>query len=127
LNVSRDQLDRFGEVDTVAAYVGAAMQAATEGIVTNARDPHLYKLADSISKSQHIQLKFFGAAKKLNKYFPSDYELAAVDKKPTEEAWPELIDAELVDFSDDEATYKIGREKFKTKLKLSGQHNYLNA
>jgi UDP-N-acetylmuramoylalanine-D-glutamate ligase len=43
LNVSRDQLDRFGEVDVVALYIKSAMDASG-GVVTNARDPHLLGL-----------------------------------------------------------------------------------
>ena len=128
LNVSRDQLDRFGEVDTIASYIGAAMQEATEGIVTNAGDPHLYGLAKGISTQKKLELKLFGAAKSLNKYFPSDYELAAVNRsvKSREKSAKISLDVELADFKGQTVIYKIGDKVYKSKPKLTGQHNFLN-
>src|ERR1700761_7651627 len=38
LNASRDQLDRFGEVDTVAKLISETMLSAAHGIITNADD-----------------------------------------------------------------------------------------
>jgi UDP-N-acetylmuramyl tripeptide synthase len=121
LNVSRDQLDRFGEVDTVAIYVGTAMDAATEGVVTNAADPHLFKLAKDIK----VPFYFFGVANDLQKYFPNDYELAAVEAKKVEiEKQPLAV--ELADFKDQTVTYKFGSQRLSANLLLSGQHNFLN-
>lgn len=127
LNVSRDQLDRFGEVDTIASYIGAAMSAATEGVVLNGRDPHLYKLAQNISKENKIKLKYFGAAESLSRFFPSDYELAAVDRADKKMRTPFSNDVELAAFHGKQAAFKVGTQKFSVKLKLTGQHNYLNA
>jgi lipid II isoglutaminyl synthase (glutamine-hydrolysing) len=126
LNVSRDQLDRYGEVDTVASYVGAAMQEATEGVVTNARDPHLVNLTQEVVSRKKLKLSYFGASESLAKFFPSDYELAAVNRPvKSREKTPE-VDVELVYFKNQTVTYKIDAKQYKTKLKLTGQHNYLN-
>lgn len=126
LNVSRDQLDRYGEVDTVASYVGAAMEAVTEGIITNAGDPHLSKIAQNLAKNNKMPVSFFGASDELGKFFPSDYELAAVDKKAAKRERPKNIDTELIDFKDQDVVYRIAGQRFETELLLSGQHNYLN-
>lgn len=128
LNVSRDQLDRFGEVDTVAAYVGAAMAQAAEGIITNARDQHLVGIARQVSREKNIQLCYFGAAKKLAKYFPNDYELAAVDeaKAPEMDIKDKDLAVALTDFTGQDVSYVIDGKKYEARLKLSGQHNYLN-
>jgi UDP-N-acetylmuramyl tripeptide synthase len=126
LNVSRDQLDRFGEVDTVASYVGQAMAAATQGIVTNAADPHLTPLAQAIAGQNNTQLSFFGFAEKLAPYFPSDYELAAVENKKQNSQRPAKADVELINFKDQKITYSINGDKLTAQLKLSGQHNFLN-
>lgn len=123
LNVSRDQLDRFGEIDTVAAYIGAAMEQATEGVVTNAGDPHLLELSRKIKKLVH----YFGTAVSLKKYFPSDYELAAVAKTEDKPAHLPNLAVELLDFKDQSVNYRIDNQKFDVELKLSGQHNFLNA
>jgi UDP-N-acetylmuramyl tripeptide synthase len=126
LNVSRDQLDRYGEIDTVAAHVQAAMAKATRGIVTNADDPHLMAVAKKAAKDSKAEVIFFGAAAKLKRFFPSDYELAAVSEIGPSHERPKKIDVELSDFDGREVAYKIGSQSFTTKLKISGQHNYLN-
>jgi UDP-N-acetylmuramoylalanine-D-glutamate ligase len=46
LNASRDQLDRFGEVDTVARLIADTMLSATEGIIVNADDKRLSKAVE---------------------------------------------------------------------------------
>lgn len=125
LNVSRDQLDRYGEVDTIALYVGAAMSAA-EGIVANANDPHIYKLAEEISANDKKPTVYFGSAQKLKKFFPSDYELAAV-RNDTAEQNVLKLDVELADFRGQDAAYLVDGKNYQTHLKLTGQHNFLNA
>jgi UDP-N-acetylmuramyl tripeptide synthase len=124
LNVSRDQLDRYGEVDTITSYIQAAMQAATEGVIVNAGDPNLVKAAKTTKKD--VRIIYFGAAAKLAKAFPSDYELAAVGKAVKGREKPPKADVELVDFVNQEATYRLDGEDYQSKLKLTGQHNYLN-
>jgi len=126
LNVSRDQLDRFGEVDTTASYIGKAMQAATTGIITNAADPNLVKAAEDAVAGKDVQVKYFGTAEKLSKYFPTDYELASVNRgvKSREKLNP--IEVELSDFKGQDVTYRSGGKKYEAKLKLTGQHNFLN-
>lgn len=128
LNVSRDQLDRFGEVDTIASYVKDAMGKATQGIVTNSKDPKLFTIAKNISTENKVQTIYFGFSEKLRKFFPNDYELAAVGNthKKKENLKEPTADVELISFSEQEVTYKIGGKDFKARLKLTGQHNYLN-
>jgi len=122
LNVSRDQLDRYGEVDTIASYIGAAMEAAAEGVVTNARDPHLVRQAEKSNKKTY----YFGAATRLSNFFPSDYELAAVDASKAAALKPLKTDVELSRFNGQKVEYNIGGKKYAATLQLSGQHNFLN-
>ena len=128
LNVSRDQLDRFGEVDTIAQHIKFAMDQATEGVISNAGDPLLAKVATQVASKKDINLDFFGAAGKLQKFFPNDYELAAVDDTPkAKPASPEQpLAVELVAFDGQTAEYAIGGKKYSARFKLSGQHNFLN-
>jgi UDP-N-acetylmuramyl tripeptide synthase len=128
LNVSRDQLDRFGEVDTTVSYIETAMKTATEGIITNSRDPKLFKTAQQVKNNNQL-LRYFGASEKLAKFFPNDYELAAVDRSlKFHESHESFLknDVELADFNGQKVIYKINDKKFDVDLKLSGQHNYLN-
>lgn len=128
LNVSRDQLDRYGEVDTIAAYIGDTMKEATAGLIVNARDPHLVREAKTAVKGRAVVLKYFSANTKLSKFFPSDYELAAVDSSVKSREKPNIteIDVELADFRENNVKYKIAGKNYESKLKLTGQHNYLN-
>ena len=127
LNASRDQLDRFGEVDTIANYIGSVMQAATEGIITNSNDPNLLARAQKLTKKNHTELHLFGASAKLSHYFPSDYDLAAVNEsvKSSKQNYQDIAGVSLEDFHDNLVKYRIAGRVYESKLKISGQHNYL--
>jgi len=128
LNVSRDQLDRFGEVDTIADYIGAAMRAATEGVITNVNDPNLFTRAQKITEKEGTELHLFGSSSKLSRYFPNDYELAAVNlsKGASKGSTKNNVGVSLEDFNGNLVKYRIINENYESRLKVSGQHNYLN-
>jgi UDP-N-acetylmuramyl tripeptide synthase len=126
LNVSRDQLDRFGEVDAVAGLLGKVMHAARVGVVTNANDPRLSTLAAKLD----VPVRYFGVDTSLQKYFPTDNELVSVRndtpaKSPVEHHLSPAV--ELTHFSDKSATYRIDGHEFVTELQVTGQHNFQNA
>ena len=127
LNVSRDQLDRFGEVDTVARLVGDAMRAATAGVVTNADDPRLLALAKDVARAG-TPVHYFGVAPELAPLFPRDDELVQVGVAPVA-APPRDVSpsVELAEIGDQEGTYRVGGETYRTRLRLSGRHNLQNA
>lgn len=128
LNVSRDQLDRFGEVDAITAHIAVAMQAATEGVITNADDPNLLKIGRELAKNNHLDICYFGAATSLKKYFPSDYDIAAVGvKKPGINLKQPDIYVELAKFEGQNVSFRFNNKITEAKLKLTGQHNFLNA
>lgn len=124
LNASRDQLDRFGEVDTVASYIGQAMAAATDGVITNADDRLLRTQADNCQAPVH----YFGIADELLKFFPRDNELVAVGGKlPTKRSLDLSPDVVLTRFADSSATYTISGKDYSAQLQVTGQHNFQNA
>lgn len=69
LNVMRDQLDRFGEIDTTAALLRTVAQATTEAVVLNREDARVAGIADSLAAQD---VRYFGLAPKLRSHFPSD-------------------------------------------------------
>ncbi len=71
LNVMRDQLDRFGEIDTTARLLGKVAAATTREVVLNRDDPRVAALADSTS----AQVAYYGVAPELRELFPNDEEL----------------------------------------------------
>lgn len=127
LNVTRDQLDRFGEVDTAATMIADTMSHATEGIVVNANDPRLLPAAQKTAQLHSLRVNMFSISDGLRDQFPSDDELVAVDKKHRDSDSDIIVDVSLEDFSGQDVTYRIGPETLTSSLQLSGQHNFQNA
>lgn len=71
LNVLRDQLDRFGEIDTTAQLLGRVAAQTTGHVVLNRDDPRLAALAGQIT----AEVSYFGVAAELRPLFPTDEEL----------------------------------------------------
>ncbi len=125
LNASRDQLDRFGEVDAIASLINDTMAAATEGVVVNADDKRLSDFA-----AKHVSnVRYFGVANSLLQFFPRDDELVSVARKKAPIIAPANVPlaVELTEFSGSEATYQVGDTAYHTHLQLTGQHNFQNA
>ncbi|HEU5266942.1 MAG TPA: MurT ligase domain-containing protein [Jatrophihabitans sp.] len=71
LNVMRDQLDRFGEIDTTAALLGKVAAATTGHLVLNRDDERIAALAARTG----AQVSYYGVAPELREFFPNDEEL----------------------------------------------------
>lgn len=116
LNVMRDQLDRFGEIDTTAKMLQHIAQATTETVALNREDPRVAAIADEISLTPH----YFGLAQALKPQFLSGDESGLESK---------AVDAEITleSFADDTATFFIDGKPVTTTLKLRGIYNIFNA
>lgn len=126
LNVSRDQLDRFGEVDSVASLLGTVMRSAEVGVVTSANDPRL----SAIARGLEVTTRYFAVAPSLRHFFPTDNELVSVTADASvdlPESQLEHPDIELTHFEGKSATYRVGDMLLKTELQVTGQHNFQNA
>jgi lipid II isoglutaminyl synthase (glutamine-hydrolysing) len=71
LNVMRDQLDRFGEIDTTARLLGKVVAATTGHVVLNRDDERIAALAGETSAF----VSYYGVARELRELFPNDEEL----------------------------------------------------
>lgn len=120
LNVMRDQLDRFGEIDNTASLLQKIAEATTNTVVLNRDDPRIFKI------SKHIQAKkvFFGTTDELLKLMPTDdslkYGAAIADQSVN-------VDVLLTKISGQEATLQIDNKETAVNLKLTGVYNLLNA
>ena len=74
LNVMRDQLDRFGEIDTTAKLLSHVAAATTGTVVLNREDPRIAALAAKAPAGTTV--RYFGLADDLRHYFPSDDDMA---------------------------------------------------
>lgn len=117
LNVQRDQLDRFGEIDHTAELLQKVAENAQKAVVLNREDPR-------ISKIQAKHQVYFGLSDMLLKKFPSDDNLlnksgiVASDK-------PALVTLDKLEGQ--KATYRVKTEHFHTDLTLKGIYNAYNA
>ncbi len=121
LNVMRDQLDRFGEIDHTANMLRMIGEATTETVVLNREDPRVAALASSL---QDKDIRYFGLASSLRSVFPSDDELHNASGKKAENI---AADVTLKHFRDDQATFTIDKKDYTTNLKLRGIYNIFNA
>lgn len=60
LNLFRDQLDRYGELDTTAALIGQGIAATKAQLYLNADDPLVASLAKYAGSSSSERVSFFG-------------------------------------------------------------------
>ena len=151
LNVMRDQLDRFGEIDNTARFLGHVAEATTGTVVLNREDPRIAALAGKVPHDTAV--RYFGLAKALKHYFPTDDEMnaeltgaakiaghaetaatAAGNAGDTEQAQPgqmpaneHCADVTLVEVRDHAATFLMDGHNHDTAVKLEGVYNLYNA
>lgn len=124
LNVLRDQLDRFGEIDQTAKLLGKVAEHTSKAIVLNRDDPLIRGLADKTGDK--VDVHYFGVHEALLHLFPSDdkIRLAPAPAKGTAQI---QSDVELTAFEGQKVTFHIGQKPYQTELKVTGYYNFLNA
>ena len=120
LNVMRDQLDRFGEIDATANMLRAIALSTTLAVVLNREDKRIAKLQSSLTTQQ---VRFFGLSPRLVAIFPSDDNLHGGIKQSSNIK----ADVELTSFEGDKATFNIDGQAITTHLLLNGIYNVFNA
>ena len=127
LNVTRDQLDRFGELDYTAGLLESVALATLEGVVLNRNDPLVRRVADKLSPS--VGLCYFGFDDSLKETFLSDHDLYGTSDLD-QSAAPRIrsTDVILADLHQKTATFAYGSERQPPlELGIDGIHNALNA
>lgn len=150
LNVMRDQLDRFGEIDNTARMLGNVAQATQGVVVLNREDARIAALAQLVPEGTAVS--YFGLAPQLRHFFPSDDDMATtleaqaqLDTQAMGQVQAqETIDALSVDAAvapasqlhadvvldevgDHHATLIMDGQRFSTDVKLEGVYNLYNA
>jgi UDP-N-acetylmuramyl tripeptide synthase len=121
LNVMRDQLDRFGEIDHTTNLLRHVADATTEIVVLNREDKRIASIAKSLDDKK---VRFYGLNESLLPLFPSDDDLHCNGANETSTQTADVI---LSKFSDSSATFIIDGKPISTKLKLTGIYNVFNA
>lgn len=125
LNVLRDQLDRFGEIDNTARLLKRVVDATTGGVVLNRQDSLVRSLAP---EKKDIKVQYFGLSKQLQSLFPSDAEMHGGKTVNEGLPLPHNGDVVLEKMNGRTATFMFGKSKQKpVELKIDGMYNVLNA
>lgn len=120
LNVMRDQLDRFGEIDTTAGLLQTIASATSDTVILNREDGRIAALQNKLINQR---VRFFGLADSLLATFPSDDQLhGGVARLKTAKA-----DVVLEAFKHQTATFRIDEELISTPLQLNGIYNVYNS
>jgi UDP-N-acetylmuramyl tripeptide synthase len=122
LNVMRDQLDRFGEIDTTAALLGRVAAATTEHVVLNRDDERIAAL----SARTRAAVSYYGVAADLRPMFPNDEELYGGEI--TVSQLPAAVElAALPSEGDARVRLRFGTDERDLMLRAEGPHNAQNA
>lgn len=121
LNVMRDQLDRFGEIDATAKMLTKIAQATTDTVVLNREDSRVLAIKNSLTDQK---VSFFGLSNDLLAHFPSDDDLHSREVKTTKR--PDATIA-LKSYDKDQATYSVNGKDISLSLKLRGVYNVFNS
>ena len=120
LNVMRDQLDRFGEIDTAAGFLAKIAQATTDTVVLNRDDPRVYRLHQQTAAN----VAFFGTTDQLLELMPTDDALKTGQAQANQTAPADVL---LADIDKQTATFQIDDAKHAVRMRLNGVYNLLNA
>ncbi|MBI3494715.1 DUF1727 domain-containing protein [Candidatus Saccharibacteria bacterium] len=121
LNVMRDQLDRFGEIDKTTELLTTIAKSTKKGVVLNREDPHVMNIGKNLA---NVDINYFGLDPGLRHHFPSDDEMRGEIKKSTISVGADVI---VKEFSSGKATFMLGKKAVATDLKITGIYNVLNA
>ncbi len=122
LNVMRDQLDRFGEIDHTANLLKTIAEATLDTVTLNREDTRVREIAKLVPRT--VDVRYFGLDKSLLKEFPNDESLHNA-KSARKVNLP--ADVELAAFDDTTASFRIDGKKYTTSLKVTGVYNMFNA
>lgn len=127
LNVMRDQLDRFGEVDYTAGLLEKVAHATQVGVVLNRDDPLVSRIAETLPAG--VACRYFGSGSSVQHLFPDDRHLHGARGGTTPEslAPDREDDVVLTGLSGKSAVFSFaGAAQPAVELGMDGVHNALN-
>lgn len=123
LNVMRDQLDRFSEIDKTAELLEKVAEETTSKLIINSEDKRLVNIA---KKQFDTPTNYFGFEKKLARLMPTDEELYDNAKEHERDSSIKPI-VELMSLEKNKGTIKIKDKEYIIDFKLNGIYNIYNA
>ena len=124
LNVLRDQLDRFGEIDKTAQLLEKIAEATTDTVVVNREDTHTRAIGERLTDSKNVVA--YGLSPQLRSLFPNDDEMYA-GKKQSSGNEKLQTNCVLENLSGTTAEFSLAGATHTTSLQLTGVYNTFNA
>ena len=125
LNVMRDQLDRFGEIDYTASLLHSIAEATSDVVVLNGDDPRL--AAPAFLEDVTARVVSFGAGEDLRSLFLSDDDLRTGLVSPREAGRAPGPRVTLEAINGQRATVSVDGASHEVDFAIPGVHNLLNA
>jgi UDP-N-acetylmuramyl tripeptide synthase len=122
LNVMRDQLDRFGEIDTTLKLLAHIANHTTDTVVLNREDPRVASIASTLANQN---VTYFGLSDTTRALFPNDDDLH--HSAPRAAATLPTASVTLDNLKKNTATFTLIDKSFTTDLKLQGVYNIYNS
>lgn len=121
LNVMRDQLDRFGEIDATAKLLKTVAENTTDTVIVNREDP---RLVTAVNELDDNKVSYFGLNPELRSEFPSDDDMRDSISTTTDHPPATAI---LQSVTENIAKFQLNTDTLELKLKLEGVYNIFNA
>ena len=125
LNVMRDQLDRFGEIDYTASLLHSIAKATSDVVVLNGDDPRL--AAPAFLEGVTARVVSFGAGEELRSLFLSDDDLRTGLVSPRDHGEGPGPRVTLEAINGQRATVRVDGVDHEVDFAIPGVHNLLNA
>ena len=125
LNVMRDQLDRFGEIDYTASLLHSIAKATSDVVVLNGDDPRL--AAPAFLEGVTARVVSFGAGEELRSLFLSDDDLRTGLASPRDRGETPGPRVTLEAINGQRATVRVDGASHEVSFAIPGVHNLLNA
>lgn len=119
LNVTRDQMDRFGEIDHTAKLLETVVKKTKKAVVLNADDNRVRPM----KLVAPGKVYYFGVSNTLSHIFVNDENLHTAEKQSRQQT----VDAELISLKNELTTFSIGNNNLSVKLNFFGLYNSQNA
>ncbi|HET8880455.1 MAG TPA: MurT ligase domain-containing protein [Arthrobacter sp.] len=130
LNVLRDQLDRFGEIDKTADLLQHIASKTTGTVVLNREDPRVARIAQTLTDPSQNgpEVRYFGLDDSLLSTFPNDDDMRAAPGSPVPDAPAKpAADVVLRRVGAADADFEYDGATASTAMKLRGVYNIFNA
>ena len=125
LNVMRDQLDRFGEIDYTASLLHSIAKATSDVVVLNGDDPRL--AAPAFLEGVSARVVSFGAGEDLRSLFLSDDDLRTGLASPRDRGEGPGPRVTLEAINGQRAPVRVDGASHEVDFAIPGVHNLLNA